>query len=332
MGEPTSGALRWGVLGASSRIYRGKILPPLEASPRHVVVAEASRDADGSEAPYAALLARDDVDAVYIPLPNHGHKPWILAALEAGKHVLCEKPLTMSVADTDEVYAAAEAAGRVLVEAYMWPHHPRNQALLEAGAHRTGRACASPAVRSPSRWDGRTTTGSTSAAAGRCSTWASTASVRHCCWRPVSRFGSLPSAVRNEQGVDVSLSGWLDLGEGFVATCEVSFESVYGRSFILLGHHGPDQHPRLVRRPVRSRTARSTCCDSTSRCTRSRRRAPTRTATCSTSSPMWCSRCTSPLGSRRESAARPVDRGVAHGCGRLSGRTPRVAPGRRRRW
>ena len=65
--------MRWGVIGASSRIYRGKIVPPIEASDRHVVVAEASRDADGSDRPYAELLRRDDVEALYIPLPNDGH-------------------------------------------------------------------------------------------------------------------------------------------------------------------------------------------------------------------------------------------------------------------
>ena len=77
MAEP----LRWGVIGASSRIYRGKILPPIEERAGHQVVAEASRTPDGSDAPYAELLRRDDVDAVYIPLPNDGHRRWILAAL-----------------------------------------------------------------------------------------------------------------------------------------------------------------------------------------------------------------------------------------------------------
>src|SRR5215218_5991920 len=120
-------ALRWGVIGATSRIYQGKLKPPMQARPAHTIVAEASRTSDGGDAPYADLLGRSDVDAVYIPLPNDGHKKWILAALEAGKHVLCEKPLTMSPADTDEVFAAAAAADRALVEAYMWPHHPRSK-------------------------------------------------------------------------------------------------------------------------------------------------------------------------------------------------------------
>jgi D-xylose 1-dehydrogenase (NADP+, D-xylono-1,5-lactone-forming) len=233
----SAGALRWGVIGASSRIYRGKVLPPLEAGDRHVVVAEASRDAGGSSEPYAELLRRSDVDAVYIPLPNDGHKPWILRCLDAGKHVLCEKPLTMSVADTDEVFAAAKAADRTLVEAYMWPHHPRNQALLEAARTELGRlrfargAFTFPLGRpNDHRFDERGG-GALFDVGIYCLGPALLLAPRE----PVSVAAS---AVRNEHGVDVSLSGWLDLGEGFVATCEVSFESVYGRSYILTGTEG----------------------------------------------------------------------------------------------
>lgn len=132
--------LRWGVLGASSRMYRGRILGPLEASGRHVVVAEASRDADGSDRPYADVLRRDDVDAVYVPLPNLGHKPWVLAALEAGKHVLCEKPLVVSLAEFDAVEAAARASGVTIFEAFMYLHHPQTrQALAIVRSGRLGK-------------------------------------------------------------------------------------------------------------------------------------------------------------------------------------------------
>ena len=229
--------LRWGVLGASSRMYRGRILGPLEASGRHVVVAEASRDADGSDRPYADVLRRDDVDAVYVPLPNLGHKPWVLAALEAGKHVLCEKPLTMSAADTDEVYAAAEAAGRVLVEAYMWPHHPRHQVLLQVareqlGSLRFARGAFTFPLGRPDdhRLDAR----------GRGALF----DVGIYCLGPSALMAPrepvsvAASAVRNEHGIDVSMSGWLDLGEGFTTSFEVSFETVYGRSFQLTGTDG----------------------------------------------------------------------------------------------
>jgi len=73
--------LRWGILGGSSRISRKAVAPAIEASGRGEVVAVASRDPDGSDAPYAALLGRGDVDIVYIPLPNGLHVSWVRAAL-----------------------------------------------------------------------------------------------------------------------------------------------------------------------------------------------------------------------------------------------------------
>jgi predicted dehydrogenase len=233
MAEP----LRWGVLGARSRIYQGKIAPPLRASDRHEIVAEASRDADWSDAPYAAMLRRDDVEAVYIPLPNDGHARWILAALEAGKHVLCEKPLTMSVADTDAVFDAAATSGVALVEAYMWPHHPRHQIVLDAarshlGALRFSHASFSFPLDRPAdhRFDARGG-GALFDVGIYCLGPALLLAPRE----PVAVAAA---AVRNDHGVDVSASGWLDLGEGFVVTCEVSFESVMRRSLTLGGTHG----------------------------------------------------------------------------------------------
>lgn len=233
MAEP----LRWGVLGASSRIYRGKLLPPMLARPGHQVVAEASRTPDGSDAPYAEMLRRSDVDAVYIPLPNDSHRPWILAALAAGKHVLCEKPLTMSAADTDQVFAAAEAAGRVLIEAYMWPHHPRHQVLLAAARAELGALRSSQGHFSfmldrftDHRFDRR----------GRGALF----DVGIYCLGPALLLAPrqpaavAATAVRNEHGVDVSFSGWLDLGDGFTATAVASFESVNRRSLVLVGTHG----------------------------------------------------------------------------------------------
>ncbi|MDQ1684301.1 MAG: hypothetical protein QOC82_1038 [Frankiaceae bacterium] len=74
---------------------------------------------------YAALLADPDVDAVYISLTNEAHAPWSIAALSAGKHVLCEKPLGMTAAEVDEMAAAAAAADRLLVEASWYRWHPR---------------------------------------------------------------------------------------------------------------------------------------------------------------------------------------------------------------
>jgi xylose dehydrogenase (NAD/NADP) len=122
--------LRWGILGGGSRISRKAVAPAIEASRRGELAAVASRGPDGSDAPYADLLARADIDIVYVPLPNGLHLRWVQAALAAGKHVLCEKPLGMDAAEAEELFAAADAADRVLVEAYMTPFHPRTEAMV----------------------------------------------------------------------------------------------------------------------------------------------------------------------------------------------------------
>jgi D-xylose 1-dehydrogenase (NADP+, D-xylono-1,5-lactone-forming) len=80
---------------------------------------------------YEELLADPDVDAVYISLPNSMHVDWSVRALEAGKHVLCEKPLARSVEEVERAFDAADAAGRVLAEAFMWRHHQQALRLVE---------------------------------------------------------------------------------------------------------------------------------------------------------------------------------------------------------
>lgn len=134
--------LRWGVLGAAN-IARKAVIPAIQASSNGEVVAIASREqaraqeaADAANiadvyADYAALLASPTVDAVYIPLPNSEHYEWTIAAIEAGKHVLCEKPLALSAQQASEMAAAADRAGVVLAEAFMYRHHPLVQKVLE---------------------------------------------------------------------------------------------------------------------------------------------------------------------------------------------------------
>ncbi len=80
---------------------------------------------------YEALLADPEIEAVYIALPNGLHHTWTIAALTAGKHVLCEKPYSRRPAEVDEAFDLADASGLILSEAFMWRHHPQAQRLLE---------------------------------------------------------------------------------------------------------------------------------------------------------------------------------------------------------
>lgn len=132
----------WGVLGAA-RIAGGAVLPAIAASSNGRVVAIASRDSQRAQqmaegfaaraiSSYDALLADPEIDAVYIPLVNSDHKPWTLRALEAGKHVLCEKPLAMNAVEAEEMAAAAKRAGKHLMEAAMYRFNPRTRAFVES--------------------------------------------------------------------------------------------------------------------------------------------------------------------------------------------------------
>ena len=128
--------LRWGVLGAAN-IAVAKVVPAMQRGRFSSVVALASRDrAKGERAAralgiervhgsYEELLADPEVDAVYNPLPNHLHVPWSIRALEAGKHVLCEKPIGRSVAEVEELLRARDRTGRQVQEAFMVRTHPQ---------------------------------------------------------------------------------------------------------------------------------------------------------------------------------------------------------------
>ena len=127
--------LRWGIM-STARIGMDKVTPAIQKAAGCEVVAIASRDEQQAVAAaaelgiptayggYEALLAADDVDAVYIPLPNDMHAEWTTRAAAAGKHVLCEKPLAMTAAQAEEMVQACEEAGVKLAEAFMYRHHP----------------------------------------------------------------------------------------------------------------------------------------------------------------------------------------------------------------
>src|SRR5262249_38489237 len=138
----------WGILGCA-RITRRGLVPGIRASSSGVLHALASRDpatartwAAEFDIPrahdsYEALLADPEVDAVYIPLPNELHRPWVTAAADAGKHVLCEKPLALDAREAAAMVEHCRIRGVLLMEAFMWRHQPRTlelRRLIREGA------------------------------------------------------------------------------------------------------------------------------------------------------------------------------------------------------
>jgi D-xylose 1-dehydrogenase (NADP+, D-xylono-1,5-lactone-forming) len=134
--------VRWGVL-STSNIGRRAVLPAIQRSSNGELVAVASRDAQKARAfagelgiprayaGYDQLLADREIDAVYIPLPNSMHHEWTIKAAQAGKHILCEKPLALNAAECAAMEAAAQAHGVLLMEAFMYRFHPQTARVTE---------------------------------------------------------------------------------------------------------------------------------------------------------------------------------------------------------
>ena len=133
--------LQWGLL-STARINQA-LISPLRASQRNQLVAVASRTQQSADkyareqkiprahGSYEALLADPEIDVIYNSLPNHLHAEWTIKAVEAGKHVLCEKPLALSVDEVDAIQEAARKHGRVVAEAFMYRHHPQTLKVQE---------------------------------------------------------------------------------------------------------------------------------------------------------------------------------------------------------
>ncbi|MGH9129718.1 MAG: Gfo/Idh/MocA family protein [Acidimicrobiales bacterium] len=238
--------LRWGVLGATSTVARAAVLPALRSSPtaRLVAVASLSKapgtyDGFGAAralATYEEVLADPDVEAVYVPLPNSLHRPWVIAAAAAGRHVLCEKPLATSQPEAELIAGACEAAGVVLMEAYMTPFHPRSAAMaaLVAGGRlgelRFAHAAFTGVLSSPDdhRWRPEMGGGALLDLGVYC-----LAPILAAAGRPPRSLAA--SATLTTSGVDASFSGWLDMGEGLAGAIECSFEATERQHLEVVG-------------------------------------------------------------------------------------------------
>ena len=128
--------MKWGILGCAAIAERA-VIPAIHQSEWNEVFAVASRNRDKARDyasvnniphyydSYEALLNDESIDAVYIPLPNHLHKQWTIKAMEAGKHVLCEKPITLTASEAEEIAAVSKRTGKLAVEAFMYRYQAR---------------------------------------------------------------------------------------------------------------------------------------------------------------------------------------------------------------
>ncbi len=258
----TATTLRWGILGCA-RIVRRALVSALRASETSTLHALASRD--GSTArdwaaefgvpkaygSYDDLLADPDVDALYIPLPNELHKPWVCAAADAGKHVLCEKPLALNAAEARAMVDHCRRRQVVLMEAFMWRHQPRTAELrrLVAGGAigdlRLVRSSFSFPIE-PGDWRLDPTRGGGALMDVGCY-GVSTARLF---------AGGEPQAIRalarsGPTGVDLSLTASLQFPGGILGLVDCSFEQPLRCSYELVGTRGVIEVPDAYLPPDR---------------------------------------------------------------------------------
>lgn len=263
MRDAGDGAIRWGILGCA-RISRRGLIPGIQESATGRLVALASREREKARAwgaefripraheSYEALIADPEVDAVYVPLPNELHRSWVLAAAEAGKHVLCEKPLAL---DADEAEAMAEVCrsrGVFLMEAFMWRHQARSGALrglVESGAIGTLRLVRTSFSFSIDPGDWRLDPGRGGGALFDVGCYGVSA----------ARFftGSEPTFAqttrrRGPSGVDLTLTTALGFESGVIGLVDCSFEQPYRCVYELVGTEGSVEAPEAFLPPERS--------------------------------------------------------------------------------
>ena len=239
MGQPVSEVnihkVKWGIIGTAN-IARNAIIPALQSSPWCEIQAVASRDAGKAKAfaeefdipvsygSYEELLDDDMIEAVYIPLPNHLHLEYTLMAAAKGKHVLCEKPITMNASEAQQLLQVP--AGIVVAEAFMVRHHPQWQQLrqlIRSGDHgqvRTVQALFSINLTKLDDFRFNPAFGGGALYDLGCYT---TVSARYIFEREPERVFCSVSRDPATQ-VDLTASAILDFGEGRQATFTVSME------------------------------------------------------------------------------------------------------------
>ncbi|NOR80056.1 MAG: gfo/Idh/MocA family oxidoreductase [Methyloprofundus sp.] len=253
---PTQHKIRWGILGAA-RINQ-QLMPAIVAAKNSELIAIASRRPGAAEtvlkqyAPEvnnvriyndpAELLKDPDIQAIYIPLATEEHALWTLRAIEHGKHVLCEKPMALSIADIESIESAAEKHQVCVMEGFMYRFHPQHQRIQEIinsgtiGEVRSVRTCFAYPMQAA-----RLYRIDRSIAQGGGAMWDIGCYAIH-----AARFhfgDTLAQAVtamakHNEHGADVSSSGIIDFGDGKYAQFNFSFEHARRAEYEIIGTKG----------------------------------------------------------------------------------------------
>lgn len=241
--------LNWGIL-STAHIGRRALIAAIQGARNGQLLAISSRDPEKARAwaqefgiprwygSYQEMLADAEVQAVYNPLPNNLHQVWTLRAAEAGKHVLCEKPLALDSAETEAMIEGALQAGVVLMEGFMYRFHPQTELALETvrsgrlGQPRLVRSSFSFLLDDPENIRLRPETGGGALYDIGC----------YCVSACRTFLGQEPSAVRAvarfEDGVDVALAGLLDFPSGALGVIDCSFRQPLRHSYEVVGDEG----------------------------------------------------------------------------------------------
>jgi xylose dehydrogenase (NAD/NADP) len=241
--------IRWGILGVAK--INERVIPAFAQARYAELLAIASRSSEKAEqaaarygvprsySSYEALLEDKDIDAVYIPLPNSLHASWTMRAAEAGKHVLCEKPIASNAEEARQMVAVCRRKGVALMDGFFWPHHPRTSRLREEidrgviGEVELVRGSFSfllPLEPTNIRLQPEL--------AGGCAMDVGCYPVYGALWV----FGRLPERVfataQFMYGVDVAMQGVLDFGQGKAAIFDCSFRLPFRQWLEIVGTEG----------------------------------------------------------------------------------------------
>jgi len=238
-----------GILGPGF-VATHAVIPALQRIPQARLLAVASRDSERASmvskqfgieraySDYQALLDDNDVNAVYIALPNHLHHPWTLRAAEAGKHVLCEKPLAINAIECDEMITACQNAHVVLMEAVMYRFHPRMlilKQLLENGELGTLRflhlAFSFP-FNAPENYRARREYG------GGCLLDVGSYCIHAARWLIASEPRSIQGFIRRKDGIDVDTQALLTFDRSVIAHMQCSFAAAEHQVIEVVGSTG----------------------------------------------------------------------------------------------